>query len=72
MGAGGVSGSGSGEGSAVAQQVLVTGASSGIGAAAAAALVRAGYDVVGPSRNAVGATATDGVTLPGLVDEVIK
>lgn len=61
---------------------LVTGASSGIGAAAAAALVRAGFAVVGTSRNTAGATAPEGVTLlaldvgsdesvAGLVDDVI-
>ena len=38
---------------------LVTGASSGIGAAAAAALVEAGFNVVGTSRNTAGVTATD-------------
>ena len=41
---------------------LVTGASSGIGRAAAEALVGAGFTVVGTSRNADTAPATDGVT----------
>ena len=41
---------------------LVTGASSGIGKAAALALVEAGFDVVGTSRNASGVTPRDGVT----------
>ena len=61
---------------------LVTGASSGIGAAAAAALVEAGFDVVGTSRNTAGVTALDGVTflaldvasdesVAALVDQVI-
>ena len=61
---------------------LVTGASSGIGAAAAAALVEAGFDVVGTSRNTAGVTAPDGVTflaldvasdesVAALVDQVI-
>ncbi len=61
---------------------LVTGASSGIGAAAAAALVRAGFDVVGTSRNPAAATGPDGITflaldvgrdesVAGLVDDVI-
>jgi NAD(P)-dependent dehydrogenase (short-subunit alcohol dehydrogenase family) len=61
---------------------LVTGASSGIGAAAAAALVQAGFDVVGTSRNTAGVTAPDGVTflaldvasdesVAALVDQVI-
>src|SRR5881275_2944638 len=45
---------------------VVTGASSGIGAAAAAALVEAGFDVVGTSRNTAGVTAPDGVTFMGL------
>ena len=42
---------------------LVTGASSGIGEAVAIAFVEAGYDVVGTSRNASGATPRDGLTL---------
>jgi NAD(P)-dependent dehydrogenase (short-subunit alcohol dehydrogenase family) len=61
---------------------LVTGASSGIGAAAAVALVHAGFDVVGTSRNPAGVTAPDGVTflaldvgrddsVVGLVDDVM-
>ena len=61
---------------------LVTGASSGIGAAAAAALVEAGFDVVGTSRNTAGVTPPDGVTflaldvandesVAALVDQVI-
>src|SRR3954470_15936903 len=41
---------------------LVTGASSGIGKAAALALVEAGFEVVGTSRNAARATPLDGVT----------
>lgn len=41
---------------------LVTGASSGIGRAAAEALAGAGFTVVGTSRNAKTAPATDGVT----------
>ena len=41
---------------------LVTGASSGIGKAAALALVAAGFEVVGTSRNASGDTPRDGVT----------
>jgi NAD(P)-dependent dehydrogenase (short-subunit alcohol dehydrogenase family) len=41
---------------------LVTGASSGIGRATALALVEAGFDVVGTSRNASGVTQRDGVT----------
>ncbi|MFF0112396.1 oxidoreductase [Streptomyces prasinus] len=41
---------------------LVTGASSGIGEAAALALVEAGFDVVGTSRNAAKAAPRDGVT----------
>jgi len=40
---------------------LVTGASSGIGRATAAALVRAGFTVVGTSRNAARATPLEGV-----------
>ena len=61
---------------------LVTGASSGIGAAAAAALVEAGFDVVGTSRNTASVTAPEGVTflaldvasdesVAALVDDVI-
>jgi NAD(P)-dependent dehydrogenase (short-subunit alcohol dehydrogenase family) len=42
---------------------LVTGASSGIGKAAALALVEAGFDVVGTSRDTSRATPLDGVTL---------
>src|SRR5947209_3392707 len=42
---------------------LVTGASSGIGTAASVALVEAGFEVVGTSRNASGVTQRDGVTL---------
>src|SRR5690348_3146132 len=41
---------------------LVTGASSGIGKAAALALVQAGFDVVGTSRNASRVTPQHGVT----------
>jgi NAD(P)-dependent dehydrogenase (short-subunit alcohol dehydrogenase family) len=41
---------------------LVTGASSGIGKAASLALVEAGFEVVGTSRNASGVTQGDGVT----------
>jgi NAD(P)-dependent dehydrogenase (short-subunit alcohol dehydrogenase family) len=41
---------------------LVTGASSGIGKAAALALVEAGFDVVGTSRDTSRATPLDGVT----------
>lgn len=40
---------------------IVTGASSGIGAATATALVGAGYDVIGTSRNAASASSGDGV-----------
>ena len=61
---------------------LVTGASSGIGAAAAAALVGAGFDVVGTTRNTAGVMESDGVTflaldvtsdesVAALVDQVI-
>jgi short-subunit dehydrogenase len=42
---------------------LVTGASSGIGKATALALVAAGFDVIGTSRNASRATPAPGVTL---------
>jgi NAD(P)-dependent dehydrogenase (short-subunit alcohol dehydrogenase family) len=42
---------------------LVTGASSGIGKAASLALVEAGFEVVGTSRTASGATQRNGVTL---------
>src|SRR2546429_9340781 len=42
---------------------LVTGASSGIGQAAALALVEAGFEVIGTSRNTSGAPHHDGVTL---------
>ncbi len=41
---------------------LVTGASSGIGKAASLALVKAGFEVVGTSRNASRVTPRDGVT----------
>src|SRR5438874_650222 len=41
---------------------IVTGASSGIGEAAALALVQAGFDVVGTSRNASRVTGVPGVT----------
>src|SRR5262249_35050333 len=41
---------------------LVTGASSGIGKAAARALVQAGFDVVGTSRNTSRVTPLSGVT----------
>src|SRR5215216_742742 len=41
---------------------LVTGASSGIGKAAALALVGAGFEVVGTSRNASGVSPREGVT----------
>src|ERR1041385_461379 len=41
---------------------LVTGASSGIGKAAALALVDAGFEVVGTSRQASGDARRDGVT----------
>ena len=41
---------------------LVTGASSGIGKAAALALVEAGFEVVGTSREASGDAHRDGVT----------
>ena len=41
---------------------LVTGASSGIGKAAALALVEAGFEVVGTSRNTSGVAPLDGVT----------
>jgi NAD(P)-dependent dehydrogenase (short-subunit alcohol dehydrogenase family) len=41
---------------------LVTGASSGIGKVAALALVEAGFEVIGTSRNASGVTDHDGVT----------
>jgi len=41
---------------------LVTGASSGIGKAAALALVKAGFEVIGTSRNTSGATPLEGVT----------
>lgn len=42
---------------------LVTGASSGIGEAAAGALVAAGYEVIGTSRDTSRVAARDGVTL---------
>jgi NAD(P)-dependent dehydrogenase (short-subunit alcohol dehydrogenase family) len=41
---------------------FVTGASSGIGNAAALALVDAGFEVVGTSRNTAGVAPLDGVT----------
>ena len=41
---------------------LVTGASSGIGAAATRALITAGYEVIGTSRNASRVAAREGVT----------
>ena len=41
---------------------LVTGATSGIGKAAALALVEAGFDVVGTSRDTTGVSRRDGVT----------
>ena len=46
---------------------LVTGASSGIGKAAALALVEAGYEVVGTSRDASRVTDRGGVTFLDLV-----
>ena len=62
---------------------IVTGASSGIGHATAAALVEAGFTVVGTSRNAARATPLAGVTfldldvasdasVQALVDQVVK
>ena len=45
---------------------LVTGASSGIGKAAALALVDAGFEVVGTSRDTSGVAALDGVTFLNL------
>ncbi|MEU5025677.1 oxidoreductase [Streptomyces milbemycinicus] len=62
---------------------LVTGASSGIGKAASLALVEAGFEVVGTSRNATGVTQRDGVTflnldvasdesVTGVVEQVIS
>lgn len=47
---------------ATRQVALVTGASSGIGKAAALALVGAGFDVVGTSRDATRVSPVDGVT----------
>jgi NAD(P)-dependent dehydrogenase (short-subunit alcohol dehydrogenase family) len=47
---------------ATRQVALVTGASSGIGKAAALALVEAGFDVVGTSRNTSRVAPRDGVT----------
>jgi short-subunit dehydrogenase len=41
---------------------VVTGAAAGLGKAAAAALVKAGYTVIGTSRNASAVTPLDGVT----------
>ena len=51
---------------------LVTGASSGIGKAAAIALVGAGFEVVGTSRNTSDVAALDGVTFLDLdvIDDV--
>src|SRR5256885_12206067 len=58
---------------------LVTGASSGIGKAASLALVGAGFEVVGTSRNASGIAQRDGVTFLDLdvtsdesVDAVVR
>src|SRR2546421_4411113 len=58
---------------------LVTGASSGIGKAASLALVGAGFEVVGMSRNASGVAQRDGVTFLDLdvtsdesVDAVVR
>jgi NAD(P)-dependent dehydrogenase (short-subunit alcohol dehydrogenase family) len=48
------------------QVVLVTGASSGIGKAASLALVEAGFEVVGTSRNTANAAPPDGVTFVDL------
>lgn len=45
---------------------LVTGASAGIGRAAAVALVEAGFDVIGTSRNAATTTSVAGVTFVDL------
>src|SRR5579859_1881797 len=61
---------------------LVTGASSGIGEAAAAALAKAGFDVIGTSRNTADSVPGTGVTfldldvtsdesVAALVDQVI-
>ena len=47
----------------VRQVALVTGASSGIGQAAALALVHAGFEVIGTSRNTANTTPLPGVTL---------
>lgn len=51
---------------ATRQVALVTGASSGIGRATALALVAAGYEVVGTSRDASKVTPADGVDLVDL------
>jgi NAD(P)-dependent dehydrogenase (short-subunit alcohol dehydrogenase family) len=51
---------------APAPVALVTGASSGIGRATAQALVHAGFDVVGTSRDAAQVTETGGVTFVDL------
>jgi NAD(P)-dependent dehydrogenase (short-subunit alcohol dehydrogenase family) len=48
------------------QVALVTGASSGIGRSTALALINAGFEVVGTSRNSTGHTDHDGVTLIAL------
>lgn len=48
--------------SAARPVALVTGASSGIGRAAALALVEAGFEVIGTSGKAAGATPLAGVT----------
>ena len=45
---------------------LVTGASTGIGKATALALVKAGFEVIGTSRNTTGAAPYDGVTFLNL------
>jgi NAD(P)-dependent dehydrogenase (short-subunit alcohol dehydrogenase family) len=48
------------------QVALVTGASSGIGKAASLALVEAGFEVIGTSRNTVSLNPRDGVTFVDL------